>query len=256
MTSAPATTSPGRPLAVATAAPHRDTVDVDIVLIPGLWLDGSCFDDVVVELQALGHRATALTLPGQGDGSTTATLDDQLATVLVAVDGVPGRPLLVGHAFAGSLAWMAADRRPRKVAGVIFLGDYPWSDGVSYAGYFEQTGSVMPFPGWDVWDSAQTADLDAGTRHRIEAATHPMPARVARGVVQLYDEQRFDVPVTLVCLEMTPAMARSDIEGEEAPELERARYLQLVDLDSGSWPMYSAPAQLGRIIADVAKDRG
>ena len=59
---------------------------MEIVLIAGLWLDGSAWDDVVPALEALGHRPVPLTLPGQGDGSTSATLDDQVAAVLAAVD--------------------------------------------------------------------------------------------------------------------------------------------------------------------------
>jgi hypothetical protein len=49
---------------------------MDILLIAGLWLDGSAWDDVAGALEALGHRAVPLTLPGQGDGSASATLDD------------------------------------------------------------------------------------------------------------------------------------------------------------------------------------
>jgi len=41
---------------------------MDILLIAGLWLDGSAWDDVVPTLEALGHRPVPLTLPGQGDG--------------------------------------------------------------------------------------------------------------------------------------------------------------------------------------------
>jgi hypothetical protein len=52
---------------------------VDILLIGGLWLDGSAWDAVVPALEALGHRPRPVTLPGQGDGRSSATLDDQLA---------------------------------------------------------------------------------------------------------------------------------------------------------------------------------
>ena len=37
---------------------------MDIVLIPGLWLDGSSWDEVIPSLQQAGHRTHALTLPG------------------------------------------------------------------------------------------------------------------------------------------------------------------------------------------------
>ena len=37
---------------------------MDIILIHGLWLDGSTWDAVVPHLEAAGHRPHALTLPG------------------------------------------------------------------------------------------------------------------------------------------------------------------------------------------------
>src|SRR5258708_1223307 len=42
---------------------------MDVLLIAGLWLDQSAWDEVAPALEALGHRAVPLTLPGQGDGS-------------------------------------------------------------------------------------------------------------------------------------------------------------------------------------------
>lgn len=50
-----------------------------ILLIAGLWLDGSAWDAVVPEVTALGHHPVPLALPGQGDGAASATLDDQRA---------------------------------------------------------------------------------------------------------------------------------------------------------------------------------
>lgn len=69
---------------------------MDFILIPGLWLDGSAWTDVAAELERRGHQAIPLTLPGQGDGEATATLEDQLAAVLGAVDGAPDA-VVVGH---------------------------------------------------------------------------------------------------------------------------------------------------------------
>jgi pimeloyl-ACP methyl ester carboxylesterase len=69
---------------------------MDILLIAGLWLDGSAWDEVVPALQARGHRPVPITLPGQGDGSPSATLDDQAAAVVAGVDTASGRPMVVG----------------------------------------------------------------------------------------------------------------------------------------------------------------
>ncbi|MFZ0160877.1 MAG: hypothetical protein WAL50_17740 [Kineosporiaceae bacterium] len=48
---------------------------MDILLIAGLWLDGSAWDAVVPALEARGHRPVAIRLPGQGDGAASATLE-------------------------------------------------------------------------------------------------------------------------------------------------------------------------------------
>ncbi len=64
---------------------------MDIVLIAGMWLDASAWDEVLPELERLGHRGIPVALPGQGDGDTTATYDDQVAAVLAAVDAADRR---------------------------------------------------------------------------------------------------------------------------------------------------------------------
>ncbi|WP_404962396.1 alpha/beta fold hydrolase [Streptomyces sp. 147326] len=224
---------------------------MDILLIAGLWLDGSAWDDVVPELTALGHRPVALTLPGQGDGTASATLDDQLAAVLAAVDAAPGKLLVVGHSVASSLAWLAADARPEKVAKVALIGGFPAADGRAYADLFAIEDGVMPFPGWGPFEGADSADLDRETRHRLASAAVPVPEGVARGVVRLTDERRFGVPVVVVCPEFTPAQAEAWIAAGESPELARATSLEYVDLDSGHWPMATCPRDLARVLAEA-----
>ncbi|MGW2773353.1 alpha/beta fold hydrolase [Streptomyces olivaceoviridis] len=226
---------------------------MDILLIGGLWLDGSVWDRVASRLESLGHRPVPLTLPGQGDGSASATLEDQVAAVLAAVDAAPGKPVVVGHSAACTLAWLAADRRPERLAGVVLIGGFPFSDGHAYADFFEVRDGVVPFPGWGPFEGPEIADLDEGARRRLAAAAIPVPAAVAQGVVRLADERRFDVPVVVVCPEFTPAQARKWIDGGDVPELARAGRVDFADIDAGHWPMVSRPEELARILAAAAE---
>lgn len=223
---------------------------MELVLAAGLWLTGSVWDGVVSELERLGHRAVPLTLPGQGDGNTAATLDDQLAAVLSAVDGAAEKPVVVGHSAACTLAWLAADARPGRIAEVVLIGGFPTAGGRSYADFFEIRDGAMAFPGWGPFEGPDAADLDEPTRNRLAAAAIPVPAGVARGIVRYTDERRFDVPVTVICPEFSPAQARQWIDAGEVAELAAAKHLELVDIDSGHWPMVTRPGDLARLLAD------
>jgi pimeloyl-ACP methyl ester carboxylesterase len=225
---------------------------MEIVLIAGLWLDGSAWEAVVPRLQALGHRAVPVWLPGQGVPPATATLADQHAAVLAAVDAATSRVLVVGHSAASTLAWMAADARPDKVARVAMIGGFPSSDGEAYASFFDVVDGVMPFPGWGPFDGPDSADLVEEQRRRIAAAAIPVPEGVTSGVVQLRDERRFDVPVTLICPEFSPAQAKEWIDGGEVPELSKAQDIDYIDINSGHWPMFTRPAELADILAGIA----
>jgi pimeloyl-ACP methyl ester carboxylesterase len=222
---------------------------MDVLLIAGLWLDGSAWDDVAAELRSLGHRPVPLTLPGQGDGARTATLDDQVAAVLAAVDAAEGNPVVVGHSAACTLAWLAADARPEKVAKTVLIGGFPSNDGTAYADFFEMQDGAMPFPGWGPFEGPDSADLDDETKRAMAAAAIAVPEGVAKGIVRLTDERRFDVPAVIVCPEFTPAQAKEWINAGDVPELARAKHLDFVDIDSGHWPMRTKPAELARLIA-------
>jgi len=226
---------------------------MDIVLVAGLWLDASAWDTVVPELESRGHRPAPVALPGQGDGSTAATLDDQVAAVLAAVDAASGPALAVGHSAACTLAWLAADARPDRVARVVLIGGFPTGDGEAYADFFKTVDGVMPFPGWGPFEGADSDDLDDGTKDRIAAAAVPVPEGVSKGVVRLTDERRYDLPVTMVCPEYTPDQAKEWLAAGDLPELAKVRDLDFVDIDSGHWPMFSKPKELGAILADLAE---
>jgi pimeloyl-ACP methyl ester carboxylesterase len=226
---------------------------MDIVLIAGLWLDGSVWGKVAAGLEARGRRAVPVTLPGQGDGNTSATLADQSAAVVAAVDAAAGRPMVVGHSAASSLAWLAADARPAKVSTVALIGGFPSPDGQAYFDGFPVQDGAMPFPGWGEFEGPDCADLDDAMQQSIASAAIPVPEGVARGVIRLTDERRYEVPVVLVCPEFTPEQAREWIDQGAVPELAKCKNVSFVDIDSGHWPMISAPAELARLLAQAAE---
>ena len=205
---------------------------MDILLVAGLWLDGSAWAKVVPELEALGHRPVPLTLPGQGDGSSSATLDEQVAAVVAAVDASPdARLVVVGHSAACSLAWLAADARPEKVARAVLIGGFPSADGELYADYFEPADGVVAFPGWDPFAGPDSDDLDEAARRAFEAIAVTVPEGVTRGTVHLADERRFDVPVSVVCPEFSPEKAREWLAAGEIPELAKAKHDDFIDIE-------------------------
>jgi pimeloyl-ACP methyl ester carboxylesterase len=226
---------------------------MDILLIAGLWLDGSVWDQVAAELEALGHRGVPIMLPGQGDGNASATLADQTRTVLAAVDAADGPPMVVGHSAASALAWLAADARPSKIHSLALIGGFPSADGTAYAGSFPIEDGAAPFPGWSEFDGPDSVDLDDAAKQAFASAAIPVPEGVARGVIRLADERRYDLPVVVVCPEYTVAQAKEWIGQGGVPELAKAKSVSFVDIDSGHWPMITVPAELARLLAQAAE---
>jgi pimeloyl-ACP methyl ester carboxylesterase len=223
---------------------------MDIVLIAGLWLPASVWDQTAARLGELGHRPLPVQLPGV-DHRSAATLDDQLAGALAAVDAAEN-PLVVGHSAASTLAWMVADRRPMSIAGVVMVGGFPSADGSTYADFFDVVDGTMAFPGWEPFEGPDSADLDAATRSSLESMAIPVPAGVARATVTLSDDRRFAVPVTMVCPEYTPDQLRAWLADGDIPELERVEHVTFVDIDSGHWPMVTRSAELAQLLHEVA----
>lgn len=225
---------------------------MDVILIAGLWLRAPVWDETAAALTGLGHRPVKLALPGVDHGSQTATLEDQVAAVLQAVDA-SDRPWVVGHSAAASLAWIAADRRPSAVGRVVLIGGFPAQDGSNYADFFEPENGVMPFPGWEEFAGPDSADLDLAARERMDREFVPVSEGVSRGIVRLVDERRFGVPVTVVCPEFSAEDAKAWLAAGEIPELGKARDLSFVDIDSGHWPMITRSAELARLIHSASK---
>lgn len=231
---------------------------MDIVLIPGLWLNASCWDLVTPPLEEAGHRVRALTLPGMESKDAPRagiTVRDHVDAVVAAIDEADGPVLLVAHSAGCGIGHAAVDARPDRVAHAVHVGGFPGPDGGALlAGLPAENGEVA-MPDWaEMGEEANIVDLDEAALARLYAEAIPVPEHVMTDPVPLHDTRRYDVPVTAVCPEYTSADLRSWVDsGEEGvSELARTREVEYVDLPGGHWPQLTQPAALTRIILDAA----
>jgi pimeloyl-ACP methyl ester carboxylesterase len=236
---------------------------MDLILIPGMWLDASSWDDVAPTLDAAGHRTHPLTLPGMESRDadrSRITLDDHVNAVVAAIDAVDpsdGQVALVGHSHGGVIAYAASDARPDRVSHVVYVAsephaaDHPPADGET-SGWPAENGEI-PLPDWSVFDDEMVADLDDAQRERMRERAIPSPERATLNPYGLSDDRRLDIASTVIACEYSSDQLRAWIaDGEpSAQELGRLRNVAYVDLQAGHWPQLTQPQKVARIILDA-----
>lgn len=232
---------------------------MDIILVPGLWLNASCWDAVVPALEEAGHRARALTLPGMESREASRGgigLRDHVDAVVAAVDDAPGPVLLVGHSAGSGIGHAAVDARPDRVARAVYIGGFPTPDGSPLlAGLPPAENGEVAMPDWvEVGEQANVRDLDEEQLARLYAEAVPVPVGVVTDPVELRDPRRYDVPVTAVCPEYSVDDLRGWMQAGEEPlaELAGIRDVDYVDLPGGHWPQLTQPDRVAAVILDAA----
>jgi pimeloyl-ACP methyl ester carboxylesterase len=229
---------------------------MDIILIPGLWLDGSSWNEVAPALEQAGHRVHALTLPGmesaEADRSGITLRDhvDAVVGVIDSLDPAGGKVVLAGHSGGGAIAHAAADARPGRVARVVYVDSIPLGDGQVINDELPAENGEVPLPDWSLFGDEDLFDLDDDLRAAFRERAIPSPVHVARDRQRLSDERRYDVPVTVIACEFPSAMLRDWIaEGHPyVQELAKIRDVDYIDVPTGHWPQFTRPAELGRAI--------
>jgi pimeloyl-ACP methyl ester carboxylesterase len=225
---------------------------MDIILVPGLWLDASSWERVVPTLAAAGHRPHPMTLPGRVD----ATLADQVAAVVAEIDACSDKVALVGHSLGCGVCHAAVDARPDRVARAVYVGGFPTADGDALASGFPTKNGEIPLPEWSFFGAEDLTDLDDAGRAAFRARAIPAPEQAVLGPQRLSDERRYDVPVTAIATEYTTAMLREWIADGEPPvrEFAKIRDVEYVDLPTGHWPQFTRPDDLAAAVITAVLD--
>ncbi|MEO3813667.1 alpha/beta hydrolase [Sphaerisporangium sp. B11E5] len=232
------------------------------ILVPGAWMGAWGWEPVARGLRALGHQARAVTLSGLAgpdadvSGVGLATHVDDVVSVLEKED--LRDVVVVAHSYAGIVAGQVADRLPDRVAHTVFVEAFLPHDGLSMLHAFPErqraaelrliaeNGGRWPVP--DVTVVAEGQDLSP-----LQAAWlverfvgHPghtlsEPAVLTRPL----DRQH----ATYVVCE------KDHYDGRVAPDVTALRHSptwHFHSLDTGHWPMISAPDRLVSLLTGLA----
>jgi pimeloyl-ACP methyl ester carboxylesterase len=229
-----------------------------IILVPGFWLGAWAWDEVADTLRADGHDVTALTLPGLESAAadrSTITLSDHIDAIVAAVRAAPAPVVLAVHSASGFSGYAASDRVPDRIAAMVYVDTAPGKGALDP----EFEGVEKPMD----WASvAEEENLDGLTEEQLATFRRralPVPGGVLREVVELTNDARRDIPSTIICTgytaEQYQGYAKDHPEWPFLAGIPELRDITWVDLPTSHWPMWSRPAELARIIGEVATAR-
>ncbi|MEB4616151.1 alpha/beta fold hydrolase [Leucobacter sp. M11] len=238
-----------------TPVPHST-----FVLVPGFWLGAWAWDAVATDLRARGHDALALTLPGLDPSDperASRTLADQVAALAEATAAARargGQAVLVVHSGAGFPASALLDRDPGAVDRVIYVDSGPSTSGEAYDADFPAERPELPLPEFSDLP-ASVEGLSAPQLAEFRRRAVPQPGPVIRAPLTLTNAARRAVPSTVIACSFSAAELRQ-LAASGHPmmaELATLEDVELLDLPTGHWPMWSRAGELAALLADTAR---
>ncbi len=242
------------------------------VLVPGAWLGGWAWREVAARLRAAGQEVYPITLTGLGERSHLAGPEIDLEThIMDVVNTIVWNDLddviLAGHSYAGTVITGVADRVPERIAYLVYVDSAPLADGMAMTDLYppealsgiQRTvdeagdGWRLPFPGIAaLGEDASLAGLDETDTVLLQTKATAHPWRTYTQALRLHG--------SAVPLYQQVVIACDDIRGLVAAGVaqivvmtkEPWRYLEL---DTGHWPMLSAPGELADLLASLASER-
>ena len=233
-----------------------------IILVAGHWLGAWAWDEVLIHLDTTNSHATAITLPGldrDDPARSTRNLDDQAEAIedtLTRLGVSENDPTtLVAHSGANGPVSLLLDRHPELVRRVVWIDSGPMAAGSAFAPELPEGLEELPLPPFDVLaQQASLEGLNTQVLERFRARAVPEPGPVLRQTVELTNPDRNAVPTTLVCCSI-PSTQVLDMAREGHPmfaEVAKLETLEVIDLPTGHWPMWSRAGDLAQAIQSEA----
>ncbi|HEX4817137.1 MAG TPA: alpha/beta fold hydrolase [Nonomuraea sp.] len=233
-----------------------------LLLLPGPWMGAWAWEQVVRRLRARGHDARAVTLrglsPHQADVSGIG-LETHVRDVLALLDAADLRDVvLVGHSYSGLVAGQVADRARHRVAHTVYVEAFLPHHGRSMLHAFPErlraqelrliadNGGRWPAPDHSVVGEGQ--GLTRAQARRLAARFVGHPGRTVTEPAALSAPLARQRGSYVIC-------SKDHFDGRVAADVAALRAAPNWDfhtLDTGYWPMVSAPGPLADLLSAIA----
>ncbi len=228
------------------------------LLIHGAYHGAWCWEEVLPELERLGHRAIAIDLPGNGSDTTPADqvgLAAYVERVGEALDEFEGKVWLVGHSLGGLTITASGEAYAQRLEGLIYVTALLARHGESFA-------SARGGQASQAADQPTIGNLDLGGIGPMFYNTCE-PRQIERAAMMLNPVQNLSPLAEIMNLsaDRYGTLPRHYVEclrdNALTPQFQRSLYEgagieSVATLDCDHSPFYSCPADLAAVLDDFA----
>ena len=225
-------------------------VATNVVLVHGLFADGSCWSEVIARLQAAGLNATAVQNP-------LTTLDDAVASAKRVLARQDGPTVLVGHSFSGMIVTEAGI--DPKVSALVYVAARAPDAGEDYTA-LAKTYPTPPASAGIVFDGDEGRLSEAAFLRDFAGDLPEAKAKVLYAVQQPFLKTLLAGKTTVAAWRTKPSFYAVSTEDRTIdPDVERFMAKRMgattIEVKASHLSLISHPDPIAKLILEAAARR-